>query len=672
MSDNPQTSSQRWSFASLSPWSKVGLWLVTLAALAGIVQLGAWTVGLEFNVWGHSGRGVLLTLAVGILLAMMAAEGRPPAEYGLVFPEGWWRQLLQGIGVGGLTYAGYCTICVLTGAADISTDKATLYRWITASLAGLAALPLALTQQVIFSGYLLGLFRRQLPRAAAVALVAALFALATRLESPQTLFAARSLPLTCGMFLVAAMLCLLRLRTGALLAPTAIMTGWLFVRRLVKSTHLLAIGDRQLAAWFFPQSDPRQAPALLAIVGAVCVWYWWRLRIEGDRQALETQAVSTSMKRVAPFSNVCMLAPLDLWLGRLSEARWTVGVKYVPRLLAILAFSSLNTLLALPERLLAPLLLAARRVKDPVFILGVHRSGTTHLHNLMALDDQFTTPRAYQIMNPVGFLFSGWLLTPLLGAFSPWKRPMDSVRFHIFAPNEEEFALAGLTKLSPYWGLTFPRQVVDYDRFIFPEDFTVAELQSWKGHYLTFLRKLTLWSGKRPLLKNPHNTARVGALLEMFPQARLVHIYRHPHAVYRSNLHMAREGHCVHQLQDPDEQCNYASRFLDNYAAMETSYYRYADPLPVGQAIDVAYEKLDRDPIGAIREIYQALGLEFTPRFQRRLEAYLETVKDYEKNRFKPTPIEEQRLVYKKLSGLFERWGYPQPAEADATERRAA
>lgn len=663
---------RRRSFASLSPWAKVALWLSCLTVLAAVVQTGVWLVGLEFNVWGHSGRGVLLTLAVGILLAMMAAERRPAAEYGLVFHDGWWRELLKGFAVGCATYAGYCAAAVLLGACEVSTEKASLYRWCAASLAGLAALPLALTQQIIFSGYLLGLFRPRMPRLAAVSMVAALFALATRLESPQSLLSGKSWPLTMSMFLVAALLCLLRLRTGTLLTPTAVMTGWLFVRRLVKSTHLLAVADRDWATWVFPQQDPRQAPVLLAIVAGAAAWLTWRLHVEGDRQLGADPAVSTSLKRVAPFSNVCMLAPLDLWLGRLLEARWAVGAKYLPRLLAVLAFSSVNTLLSLPERLLLPLLLVGRRIQAPVFILGVHRSGTTHLHNLMALDEQFVTPRAYQIMNPVGFLFSGWLLTPLLGAFSPWKRPMDSVRFHIFAPNEEEFALAGLSRLSPYWGLTFPRQAIDYDRFIFPEDFTPAELKSWKRHYLTFLRKLTLWSGKRPLLKNPHNTARVGALLEMFPQARLVHIFRHPHAVYRSNLHMAREGHCVHQLQDPDEQCNYSTRFLDNYAAMESSYYRHTAGLPAAQAVDVAYERLDRDPIGSIREIYRELNLDFTPQFEGRLRAYLETVKDYEKNRFRPMPLAEQQLVYGKLSSLFARWGYPAPTAEEQPAPRAA
>ena len=61
-----------------------------------------------------------------------------------------------------------------------------------------------------------------------------------------------------------------------------------------------------------------------------------------------------------------------------------------------------------------PPLLRSRRVRDPVFVVGVHRSGTTHLHNLLALDPQFVSPSLYQVSNPLGCTVSGWLAFPLM------------------------------------------------------------------------------------------------------------------------------------------------------------------------------------------------------------------------------------------------------------------
>src|SRR5690606_38249651 len=143
-------------------------------------------------------------------------------------------------------------------------------------------------------------------------------------------------------------------------------------------------------------------------------------------------AVDISFKRTMPFSNLLGLAPLDLWLKKLREARWNVGLNYLPRLIVTLLASAIDTVLTLPERFLAPLALK-HDVPDPVFIVGVHRSGTTHLHNLLSLDERFCTPRSYQVFNPHGFL-TGWLTTLALGPFLTWRRPMDSVQFTLFSP----------------------------------------------------------------------------------------------------------------------------------------------------------------------------------------------------------------------------------------------
>jgi len=46
-------------------------------------------------------------------------------------------------------------------------------------------------------------------------------------------------------------------------------------------------------------------------------------------------------------------------------------------------------------------------VEPPVFILGVWRSGTTHLHNLLTRDTRFGYANLYQALNPHTFLDGG-------------------------------------------------------------------------------------------------------------------------------------------------------------------------------------------------------------------------------------------------------------------------
>ena len=655
-------STRKLNFASLPPLLKLAVWIGAIALIAAAIQAVAWLAGLPFNVLaeGGGGRGVLLGVAVATLLLLMAADSRPAAGYGLAIGSRWHRHLLGGLALGAAVCWAYALVRVLAGAASLRSDLSASDLILCTLYSATTAFPLALTQQVIFSGYILGMLRARSSRLVAVIVPALLFALLRHLNEPAALLRAETGPEILGMFLAGALLGQMRLATGSVLLPTSFMTGCIFTLRVFRKTSLWAPAatGSDLVRTLMPGSDPLQSPLVWLVLGAAIGAYCLILMRKKEDPAPEAAGVDVGFMRVFPFSNISMLAPLDLWLGRLADARFRVGLKYVPRLAAIVTFSAVNTVLSLPERLLAPLLLRWRRVPDPVFIVGVHRSGTTHLHNLLALDPQFCAPRVYQIMNPAGFFTCSWLVTPLLAAFLPWRRPMDAVRFHIFAPQEDEFALSGVSRLSPYWGLTFPRRGRAYDRFIFPDQFTPAELRSWKGHLMLFLRKLVFWSGKRPLLKNPYNTARVAALRSIVPGARFVHVYRHPYDVYRSNMHMARQGHVVYQLQDPDESDSYATRFLDHYRTMEEAFYREAGELPPGQVAELAFEDLERDPIGQLRQIYARLGLEFTTRFEARLERYLESIADYQKNRFKPLADDVRREVDAAIGPFMARWGY--------------
>ncbi len=663
-------------FAALSPLTKIALWFSAIAALGGTVQAVAWVLGLNFNILSKSGggEGVLLAAALGTLLLMIAIDRRPAAAYGLIVGSRWRKLFFGGFAIGASGYAAYCGLVLLSGACRVQPGTITTYTWLGAGLAAMTAFPVAMCQQIIFNGYLLSILRDRYRQVTALVSCAVLFATLYHLPDPAALLTPEARPLMIGMFLVALLLGVVRLQTGSIVLPAGLLAGFIFVRRVLRKTALLVpAGSPEATGWMIPRNDPRQAPVLwsfLAIAIGVC---WWMLRRRGEARAPASQpAMDVSFKRVFPLSHSNLLAPVDVWLRRLAAARFRVGVKYVPRLIAILVVSTVNAILSLPERLVLPWLLRRRRVLDPVFIVGVHRSGTTHLHNLLSLDPRFCTPRTYQIMNPVGFLFSGWLFTPLLGLFLPGRRPMDSVRFHAFSPQEEEFAIAGVSRLSPYWGLTFPRQGAAYDRYARTEGFSPRERARWKHLYLFFLRKLTCWSGRRPLLKNPYNTGRVAMLCEMFPRARFIHVHRHPHAVFRSNMHMAREGHVLNQLQDPDESDSYQTRFLGNYRAMEDAFYRQSARLPADRLAEAPFEHLERDPISEVRRIYAQLGLEFSARFEKRLESYLEKIADYQKNRLPALPQKQQREIEAVMGPYMQRWGYGREEASPPDQRREA
>ncbi|MCO6459142.1 MAG: sulfotransferase [Pirellulaceae bacterium] len=656
-------------FRSLPSWFKLAAWAAAVAGTLALMQAGMWLLNWSGNVL-ESGTP-LLVVSLLTLLLLMSLDRRPLADYGAIVGPTWKRLFLWGLAAGIVTYAAYLGLSVGLGAYSPRISEVGPARLAKAALAGLATIPLAATQQFIFSGYLLAMLRDRCSRLVAVLISSALFAVLNRIEDLPSFVEPHTQRLLLGLFLTAGFLSVLRLLTGSILVSTGLLAGWLMVRRVAGRLLLLqAVPDSPYYDWL-SGGDPRQAPVMAFLLGTAFVTGWILLLRRGEgKVALSEQALHADFKRVFPFSHPQVLVPLDIWLGRLVAARFQVGMDYLPRLLVILTISAVNTLLTLPERLILPWLLRRRRVLDPVFILGVHRSGTTHLHNLLALDPQFTTPRTFHVMNPHGCVFSGWLLVPVWCALMPWKRPMDNVPFHLFSAQEEDFAVAGACGLSPQWGLTFPRQWPYYDRFIYPDKLDTRQRRQWQQAYHQFLQKLTFWSPRRPLLKSPHNTGRAAALHTLYPNAKFIHICRHPYDVYRSNMHIVREGHVVLQLQDPDPETSYEARFLDNYEAMESAWEADARQLPVNQRVEVRFEDLEQDPLAVVRHVYQQLDLHISPEFQRRLARYVADQADYRKNRHHALDEADQRRIDARMGRFLRAWGYL--PDTPAEDRHAA
>ena len=90
----------------------------------------------------------------------------------------------------------------------------------------------------------------------------------------------------------------------------------------------------------------------------------------------------------------------------------------------------------------------ASQMNDPVFIMGLWRSGTTFMHELLGACPGLIWPATWQCMNPSSFNMQ-----------SPPKvsksaiRPMDDFTVNTFSPQEDEFALLSLGVPSVYRGL---------------------------------------------------------------------------------------------------------------------------------------------------------------------------------------------------------------------------
>ena len=293
---------------------------------------------------------------------------------------------------------------------------------------------------------------------------------------------------------------------------------------------------------------------------------------------------------------------------------------------------------------------------DPVFIIGHWRTGTTFLHQLMALDENLVTPNVLQVSVPDSFLVSDKYYAPVMSKMMSPTRPMDNVKLGVFEPQEDEYALLKLTLDSPLIKLLFP----DSDDYFLKhfEDFNPREdhTENWKNQLHIFCKKLSFTKKKRVLLKNPFHSMRIPLLREMYPGARFIHIHRHPYNVIPSTINMWNIVGRQNRLKNrnPVLTVEDVAEVMDR---MLTGIRKVSEKLNRQDYIEVRFEEFETDPVTGLKKIYNHLGLEYTDKLDEKVKTFLQEVKGYRKNKFNLTETEKE-IIRDKLKEQFVHYGY--------------
>lgn len=345
------------------------------------------------------------------------------------------------------------------------------------------------------------------------------------------------------------------------------------------------------------------------------------------------------------------------WVRLLRENRFAVEPPYWLRAQAITTQSLVNAAVRRHEERAYLSHVLAVDVPPPVFILGHWRSGTTHLHHLLAADRRFASPNVYQTSYPHTFLTTEGRTARLFGAMLPPTRPMDNVRQAPDAPNEDEFAVCAMTFRSPCVGWVFPRRAEHYDRYLTFRGVPEREVEEWKRALLLFLKKLTWKYGKPLLLKSPPHTCRIKLLLSLFPEAKFVHIHRNPFTVYQSTRHTLSRVLQITRLQGGSGY-DAEGGVLRRYREMYDVFFEERDLIPEGRCCEVGFEALEADPIGTVRGVYEALSLPDFGGVEADLRAYTETITGYRKNSFPQLAPGLREQIAVEWRRCFDEWGY--------------
>lgn len=353
----------------------------------------------------------------------------------------------------------------------------------------------------------------------------------------------------------------------------------------------------------------------------------------------------------SPFvAHAAFGAGLRAWTGTLFKYGRSVPAAYWPKVAAITGLVALNTPLRWWERLRHGPAIQRTEVLSPVFILGHPRSGTTYLHYVMGRDPQFASPVVYEALMPWTFLSAGGFLRRMLGKALPATRPMDNVKMTADAPKEEEFALACMGPASLVTGYFFPQRLPGiFNDAVLLND--ASAKSTWQRNVQHFMRKLALkYQGKMLLMKSPANTARVKELLELFPDARFIHIHRDPLTVYASTMKLYSKI-LPQQALGSTDRLALRDFVLKSYSAMQAKYEADRPGIPRGRLVEIRYEDFVGNELTILEKIYSTVGLNGFAFARPHMEAEISSTKDYETNKYNLT--EEEVKTVKEAWGLL-------------------
>jgi hypothetical protein len=352
-------------------------------------------------------------------------------------------------------------------------------------------------------------------------------------------------------------------------------------------------------------------------------------------------------------------ADLRTWRRVLADNGGAVEAPFVPRAALITAASAYNTALGAREQRRFGDAVSSTAVAPPLILLGHWCSGLAELQRLLSLDDRFACPNLHQVRHPRTFLSTETAHVRLTRWMLPSRHPSDGLLLGPTVPEDDEYALANLTGLSPYMGGLFPRRRAHYlSTYLTLGEAPPDDIRAWRDALVGFSRKLA-WKHARPLvLRSPLYTARLERLLDVFPDARFVHVVRDPYAVFGATCRSSAAAIPYNRLQRAPA-LDVPAFVIDRYTRMYDAFFADRGLVPPGRLCDARFEDIVRDPVRAVRDVYAALDLPAFDRLAPRLARVGTDSAGRDADVGPPLPDDVRRRVASAWRRSFDAWGYP-------------
>lgn len=265
-------------------------------------------------------------------------------------------------------------------------------------------------------------------------------------------------------------------------------------------------------------------------------------------------------------------------------------------------------------------------IEKPFIVVGMPRSGTTHLVNLIAADPRRRALPYWESQEPIPARGEGPDIDGIDPRYARAKAEHDALMvsapivaaMHDRFPEaiEEEVELLDLD-LAGYV-LEWHARVPDW------RDYYLALDQTRHYGYLkkvlqalTFLRGPQTW-----ILKSPQHCEQLGALIATFPDATVAFTHRDPVAVVQSAITMMAYSDRLRRTSiDPQWLLDY---WTDRVHRLLSACVRDRDLIGPERSIDINFHQLNGNAMPVLDELYRRGGVELTPKVRNRFQQYLD------------------------------------------------
>ena len=262
-------------------------------------------------------------------------------------------------------------------------------------------------------------------------------------------------------------------------------------------------------------------------------------------------------------------------------------------------------------------------LRSPVVIAGLPRTGTTHLHNLLASPPSFRTMPYWESNEP-------FPLPNEAGVQPDPRRARMDVAVGVVNIVMPHFPLMH-EMTTDHVHEEIQLLANDISTMLFE---TLAEVPRWRDYYrahdqtphyeylATQLKAMQfLRGGHRWLLKSPQHLEQVRVLDRVFPDSIVVFTHRDPVPVALSMITMITYSARMHRSPVPVEQI--ANSWIDRLDQMLTALVRDRDAIGPQRSVDIRFNDFMADEFGVAQRVYALAGEPFTDEAHKSIADYL-------------------------------------------------